>query len=139
MSTVKTICQPLPALGGALKTVAQKKREKKEETKVPAAEKKPQKAIVDLSGKTTPANLFKKQVQPAKQPLAEKKVEVIADCLALVQDQGLVPTKTQDAKAEVEKEAVAKDLRETKAARELEEKEKAEAVEKARLGKLLFN
>ena len=66
-------------------------------------------------------------------------MEVIADCLALVQDQGLVPTKTQDAKAEVEKEAVAKDLRETKAARELEEKEKAEAVEKARLGKLLFN
>ena len=66
MSTVKTICQPLPALGGVLKTTAQKKREKKEETKVPDAEKKPQKAIVDLSGKTTPANLFKKQVQPAK-------------------------------------------------------------------------
>jgi hypothetical protein len=73
MSTAKTICQPLPTLGGALKTTAQKKREKKEETKVPAAEKKSQKAIVDLSGKTTPANLFKKQVK------------VVADCL--VQDQ----------------------------------------------------
>jgi hypothetical protein len=60
MSTAKTICQPLPALGGELKTPAQKKREKKEEAKVLAAEKKPQKAIVDLSGKTTPANFFKK-------------------------------------------------------------------------------
>jgi hypothetical protein len=84
MSTAKTICQPLPALGGALKTTAQKKREKKEETKVQAAEKKPQKAIIDLSGKTTPANLFKKQAQ-AQLVAAEKQVEVVADCL--IEDQ----------------------------------------------------
>jgi hypothetical protein len=83
MSTVKAICQPLPAIGG-LKTPAHKKRERKEETKVHAAEKKPQKTIVDLSGKTTPANLFKKQAQ-AQLVAAEKQVEVVADCL--VQDQ----------------------------------------------------
>jgi hypothetical protein len=86
MSTAKTICQPLPALGGVPKAPAQKKKEKKEETKVSATEKKPQKAIVDLSGKTTPANLFKKQTQAQVQlVVAEKQVEVIADCL--VQDQ----------------------------------------------------
>jgi hypothetical protein len=50
-----------------------------------------------------------------------------------------MPTKTQDAKAkaEAEKEAIAKELRETKAARELEEREKADAKEQARLGKVL--
>jgi hypothetical protein len=37
----------------------------------------------------------------------------------------------------VEKEAIAKDLRVTKAVRELEEKQKAEATEKARLAGIL--
>ena len=93
---------------------------------------------MDLSGKTTPANSFKKQVQ-AQLVTAEKQVEVIADCL--IKDRQPIPTKTQEAKAkaEAEKEAIAKELQETKAARELEEKEKAGAVEKARLGKLLFS
>jgi hypothetical protein len=42
---------------------------------------------VDLSGKTTPVNLFKKQTSAAAiQQLPEKEVEVFADCLVLAQE-----------------------------------------------------
>jgi hypothetical protein len=104
MSTVKTICQPLPALVGALKTPAQKKREKKEDVKASATEKPSTrgggktKAIVDTTAKSTPAGLTGKQEQSAaffKQlaqapvvatPTTTKEIEAVVDCLIQEQE-----------------------------------------------------
>jgi hypothetical protein len=92
MSSLKLICEPLPAFV-VPKAPTQKKRREKEEVKATTQKpaqttaKKPRKPIVDLSGKTTPVNIFKRQVQAVVcEQLAEKEVEVFADCLVLEQD-----------------------------------------------------
>jgi hypothetical protein len=104
-----------PSLVGALKTPAQKGRDKKEDVKTFAAEKPSTrgsgktKAIVDTTAKSIPAGLTGKQERLAQAPVvtipAKEELKAITECLVLAQDQEEPkPSKAQEAKAKAAKE-----------------------------------